>query len=126
MLGGGNRMLGGANGLDGLDDRADVRGPLRVVAAALEGWDPNGLKAIASAIASRPGHVAALFSTPAPCSVVIARAPDVSVDCAAALKAIVARFGGKGGGRPELAQGGGVQAPADDLVAMIREYDWQP
>ncbi len=105
---------------DALAARAETVGLLRVVIAGLEGWDANGLKSIASAIATRPGHVAALFSTPAPSAIVIARGPDVSVDCAAALKGIVAQFGGKGGGRPELAQGGGVQAPADDLAALAR------
>jgi alanyl-tRNA synthetase len=106
---------------DALAARAEPAGPRRIVAAALEGWDANGLKAVAAAIAARPGHVAALFSTPAPSAVVIARAPDATADCAAVLKAIVAAFGGKGGGRPELAQGGGLQAPAGDLVALARK-----
>lgn len=106
---------------DALAARAEPAGPRRVVAAALEGWDANSLKAIAAAIAAHPGHVAALFSTPAPSAVVIARAADVTADCVAVLKSIVAAFGGKGGGRPELAQGGGVQAPAGDLVALARK-----
>jgi alanyl-tRNA synthetase len=105
---------------DALAARAETVGLLKVVVTGLEGWDANGLKSIASAIAARPGHVAALFSTPAPSAIVIARGPDVSIDCAAALKSIVAKFGGKGGGRPELAQGGGVQASADDLAALAR------
>ena len=49
-----------------------------------------------------------MFSATSPALVVIARAADVAVDAAAVLKALVARFGGKGGGKPDLAQGGGL------------------
>jgi alanyl-tRNA synthetase len=99
---------------------AETFGQLRMVVAALEGWDANGLKSIASAIAARPGHVAALVSMPPPSAIVIARASDANVDCAGALKAIVSQFGGKGGGRPELAQGGGVQGKADEIMKFAR------
>ena len=37
------------------------------------------------------------------------------MDAGALLKAIVGRFGGKGGGRPELAQGGGVDADPEGI-----------
>jgi alanyl-tRNA synthetase len=103
-----------------LADRAEPHGSLRVVVGALEGWDQNGLKSIASAIAARPAHVAALFSAPSPSAVVIARASDAPVDCSAVLKKLIERFGGKGGGRPELAQGGGLQGAPDDLVSFAR------
>ena len=91
-----------------------------VVLEALEGWDANGLKTIAAAIAARPGHAAVLVSGPPPLSLVIARAGDVKLDAAAILKALTAKFGGKGGGRPELAQAGGLQGSAEDVVAAAR------
>lgn len=95
------------------------RGGAEVVIACLDGWDPTGLKAIASAIAGRPDHVAVLFGTPAPAAAaVIARAPGVAFDCAAALAQMVDAFGGKGGGRPDLAQGGGLQGSPDALIAF--------
>jgi alanyl-tRNA synthetase len=100
-----------------LADRAVARGALRVATAALEGWDPNGLKTIASAIVERPGHVAVLLGTPGPYAIVIARAADVAVDCSVILKRLTGEFGGKGGGRPELAQGGGLQGDADAILA---------
>ena len=44
-----------------LAERAEPHGAARLVVEALEGWDASGLKAIASVISSRPGHVAVLF-----------------------------------------------------------------
>ena len=104
-----------------LADRAERRGNVQVVIEALEGWDQNGLKAIASAITARSGYAAVLFSVPQPSAVVIARAAGGTVDSAAVLKKLIERFGGKGGGRPELAQGGGLQGSADDIITCVRE-----
>jgi len=103
-----------------LAEHAEPHGGGRAVVAALEDLDPNGLKTRAAAIAARPGHTAVLFSTPAPSAVVIARAPDAPFDCAAALERLTERFGGKGGGRPELAQGGGLQGSIDEMIAFAK------
>ena len=105
---------------EALAARAEQVGGATAVIAVLEGWDQQGLKTIASAIASRPGHVAALFSVPAPSAVVIARATDASADSGAILRKLTERFGGKGGGRPDLAQGGGLQGVPSDLAAFVR------
>jgi alanyl-tRNA synthetase len=109
-----------------LVERAAAHGVPRVVVDALEGWDAIGLKAIASAISGRPGHIAVLFGVPPPAAIVIARAPDAAVDCAATLKALTDRFGGKGGGRPDLAQGGGLQGTAEELIAYARTLVSRP
>ena len=103
-----------------LANRAESIGSTHLVVAALDGWDANGLKAIATAIAARPGYAALLISTPAPSAIVIARAPDVALDSAAILKQLTSTFGGKGGGRPELAQGGGLQGEANAMLAAAR------
>jgi alanyl-tRNA synthetase len=102
--------------------RARQVGPARVVIEALDGWDQAGLKALASAAASQPGVVAALLSAGDPALVVIARAPDVDVDAAAALKALLGRFGGKGGGKAELAQGGGLNGTRADMTAALNQF----
>lgn len=91
-----------------------------VVTQAFEGWDAAGLKAIAAAIAATPGGCAAVFSTTKPALAVIARASDVAVDASAVLKGLVAQFGGKGGGKPDLAQGGGLDASSEALIAAAR------
>jgi alanyl-tRNA synthetase len=105
-----------------LAGRAAVHGDARVVVEALEGWDQGGLKIISSTIVTRSGHIAVLFSTPAPSAVVIARAEDSSFDSAAAMRRLIQEFGGKGGGRPDLAQGGGLQATPEALVAFARGF----
>ena len=95
---------------------AEPIGPVRAVVAALEGWDANGLKTIAASIAARPGHLALLFGATPPTAIVVARAADVERDSAAILKTLLAAFGGKGGGRPEMAQGGGL---AGDTAVIL-------
>ena len=100
--------------------RATALSGASVVLEGLDGWDANGLKTIAAAIAARPGHAAILVGGPPPLALVIARAPDVKLDAAAILKGLTAKFGGKGGGRPELAQAGGLQASPEDVLAFAR------
>lgn len=90
------------------------------VVAALEGWDQNGLKAIASGIASRPGYLAVLINRSSPPAIVIARHADGTADCAALLKTAIQKFGGKGGGRPDLAQGGGLQGEPEAILGYLR------
>jgi alanyl-tRNA synthetase len=98
----------------------EVQG-VRLVAEAVPDADMNAIKTIAQGVASRPGHVAVLLTATSPASVIIARAPDVPVDAARMLKQLITHFGGKGGGRSELAQGGGLMARADEIVAAARQ-----
>ena len=107
---------------DALAAAAVEHGGLRLVAAVLPGWDAAALKTIAARIAERSGHVAVLVGDPPASLIVISRASDVSVDAGAVLKQIVQRHGGKGGGRPELAQGGGLVSPAADVLRSAAEF----
>ena len=98
--------------------KAVPSGDQMVVVAALEGWDAQGLKAIAvAAAAERPNVVVALFSATTPALVVIARGSAATTDAGALLNRLVAQFGGKGGGKPDLSQGGGLSATTSELVA---------
>ena len=105
---------------DGLADAATAVGAVRLTAAALPGWDANGLKTIAGRIAERPGHAAVLIGGPPPAPIVVSRAQDVALDSGAVLRMLVDRHGGKGGGRPELAQGGGITASPQDVLQSAR------
>lgn len=108
-----------AHEANALADRPENRKALAVV-EALDGWDANGLKAVAAGIAERPGYAAILASTSEPVAVVVARAANRALDAAAIVKALAAKYGGRGGGRPELAQGGGLNAPAAEIVDYAR------
>ncbi len=78
------------------------------VGAAVPGWDASGLKKLAASAASRPATVAVLLTTESPSLVVIARSQDLTFDTGAVLKKLIERFGGKGGGKGSMAQGGGL------------------
>ena len=101
-------------------DSPDPAG-LHVVVQALDGWDAAGLKAIAVAITARTRAAVALLSTASPIAVVIARASDVRVDASAVLRALTERFGGRGGGKPDLAQGGGLTGDLNEITRVARE-----
>jgi alanyl-tRNA synthetase len=93
-----------------------------VIAEALEGWDAQGLKAIAvAATSAQPDAIVALFTASTPAQVVVARGARAAGDAGAVLKQLTAAFGGKGGGKPDLAQGGGLAASAHQLLAAVRE-----
>jgi alanyl-tRNA synthetase len=102
--------------------RGEVSGDRIIVVDALEGWDATGLKALATAASATDARVAvALFSATHPSLLVVARGSAAGVDAAVVLKSLVARFGGKGGGKPELAQGGGLNGGTDELVSAARD-----
>jgi alanyl-tRNA synthetase len=90
-----------------------------LVARAVDA-DANGLKSLASAITSRPGHVVALVSTARPALVVVARSQDVTVAAHQVIAALTSKFGGRGGGKPDLAQAGGLDADAAAILATAR------
>jgi alanyl-tRNA synthetase len=86
----------------GAQDIAGRRGVLRHE----PGWDAAGLKTLASAIVRESGTIAILVGDGSPAPVVAARSADVAFDAAGWMKQASAALGGRGGGRPELAQGG--------------------
>lgn len=103
-----------------LADAAEPIGPARVLMRAIDA-DANGLKTLAAAVAARPGHGAVLVSTTSPLVIVVARAGDVAFQANKVLTAVTGRFGGRGGGRPDLAQGGGLNATPDEVLAFARD-----
>jgi alanyl-tRNA synthetase len=91
----------------------------RLVARAVD-TDANGLKSLASAMTSRPGYIAVLVSTARPALVVVARSQDVTVAANQIVAALTGTFGGRGGGKPDLAQAGGLDADAAAILAAAR------
>jgi alanyl-tRNA synthetase len=99
---------------------APLVGAARVIVQALDGWDAQGLKAVATAATAVDSVAAAFCSARTPALVVIARSRNVSVDAQAVLKALVQQFGGRGGGKPDMAQGGGLDAPPERILDAAR------
>jgi alanyl-tRNA synthetase len=97
----------------------EVAGVHQVV-QALDGRDQNDLRTMALAMCGTPGFRVALFSTTSPYVAVLARSKDGQADCAAAIKALMTAFGGRGGGRPEMAQCGGLTGDLSQLLAAAR------
>jgi alanyl-tRNA synthetase len=99
---------------------AEIISNTRVVVAAFDA-DAHGLKALASAVTANAGFAVVLISTSRPALVVVSRSSDGRVVAKDILAALTARFGGRGGGSAELAQGGGLDATSDVIVAEARK-----
>jgi alanyl-tRNA synthetase len=83
--------------------------------------DAMGLKALASAVTAHSGMIAVLVSNTRPALIVIAKAPDVQLSVQEALTSLTSKFGGRGGGKGDLAQGGGLDAPPEEILRAARE-----
>jgi alanyl-tRNA synthetase len=96
-------------------------GGVRRATHVVDGWDAAGLKAIASSMTAQEGVAAALVGISAPIAMVVARSSDVALDANAVLQQLLRRFGGRGGGKPELAQGAGLVGDPQEIAAAARE-----
>jgi alanyl-tRNA synthetase len=93
----------------------------RRAAHVLDGWDVSGLKAVAASMAAQGSVAVAIVGTSTPIALVVARSAGVGVDANAVLQQLLARFGGRGGGKADLAQGAGLVGDPQEIVAAARE-----
>jgi alanyl-tRNA synthetase len=100
---------------------APVVDGVRRVAQVVDGWDAAGLKAIASSMTAQTGVAATLVGTSPPIAIVVARSSEVALDANAVLQQLLKRFGGRGGGKAELAQGAGLLGDASEIAGVARE-----
>ncbi len=87
--------------------------------------EPNDLREPANAIVAGadeagPDALAAVGTGPAP-FVVVAAAPDAGIDAGETVDAVIDAFGGGGGGGATFAQGGGLDADSETVVAWLRD-----
>jgi alanyl-tRNA synthetase len=95
-------------------------GGLRLVARVFEGRDAEELRRLASAVAAHTRAVALLGSRDETgARLVFARAADAQGDMNALLREACRALEGRGGGRPEMAQGGGPRA--ERLAEVIED-----
>lgn len=81
---------------------------VRIVAEVIEGRDPEALKHLAVALISHPKTIALLGSRDKEAArLVFARSDDATGDMNALMREACAMLDGRGGGKPDLAQGGG-------------------
>ncbi|MHB1317744.1 MAG: DHHA1 domain-containing protein, partial [Anaerolineae bacterium] len=102
-----------------LDAGALGVGPYRVIARVVEQVEPAEIRMLAQRLCQSARTVAILAAGgPAP-QFCLARAQDVPVNMNDLLRASAGPYGGRGGGQPNLVQGGGVAA--HDLDRMMSD-----
>lgn len=93
-----------------------------VLVAHLPDANAQGVRLAASQLVAAPGRVVALLGGASPSALVVARSADrADADAGAIVKQVCAAYGGKGGGRPDLAQAGGVAISVEQLREFFAE-----
>jgi alanyl-tRNA synthetase len=92
----------------------------RVITEIYEDWDAAGLKTIASSLIARDPVAVALVAGGAATIVVVACTPALGLDAGAIVRRLTDRFGGRGGGRPDMAQAGGLSGHTAEIAAAAR------
>ena len=99
-----------------LVDQAEEVAGVRLLVANLEGADPKGLRDTLDQLKSRLGRAVVVLSTVSDgrISLVagVTRGETARFKAGEVLKHVAEQVGGKGGGRPDMAQGGGTDVAA--------------
>jgi alanyl-tRNA synthetase len=91
-----------------------------LVVEVVNGWDAAGLKPLAAAATAGRRLCAVLLSPGPPIAAVVACSPGVNIDANTVLQQLVGQFGGKGGGKRELSQGGGLSGSVEAVATAAR------
>ncbi len=106
-----------------LVNRADKTPRAIIVCARFPGRSLDTVKILAQKVVARPGTIAVMAAVQDTAQLVVARNPESAGDCAAAIRQAAVRLGGKGGGKPEMAQAGGIAAAAlDSWFEELKTY----
>ncbi len=104
-----------------LRDAAKVK-HASVVRRIYAGRSLENLKVLAMKLTASPDVLVVLATSDA-CQLVVARSKNVPGHCGDAVKRVAAELGGKGGGKPELAQAGGIPAGSlESWLSALEKY----
>jgi alanyl-tRNA synthetase len=92
-------------------------GGVRVAQCVLAAADAKKAKFVAQAMAKQPEAVALIGVNGAPTALFFAQTPGGKANVSDILKQTVAKFGGRGGGTRDFAQGGGL--PEEQLESAL-------
>lgn len=113
-----------------LVETAAAYGPYRVVGAVWEQRSPDELRILARKLAEHSDVVALLFSVPVSPSnqserihFCFTREESLDLDVNRLLQEACTQLGGKGGGRPQVAQGSAPSAPTDKVESVLRDLE---
>ncbi|MEZ4670709.1 MAG: DHHA1 domain-containing protein [Anaerolineae bacterium] len=106
---------------DRLLANADRSRGFAVIASVYAERDSTEIRLLATRLTEQPGTIA-LFGIPGDkAQLIFTRSADLPHDMGSLLKTAAAKLGGRGGGQPNFAQGGGVKADAAALEQVIAE-----
>jgi alanyl-tRNA synthetase len=108
--------------LPGLAASAEQRGGYRLLVRVLEGYDAGNMRYIAQQLLQQSGLVVLLGITEPAVQFCFGRSADLDIDMHRLLRQAGEPLNARGGGRPHLAQGGGI-APADLATLLQRAAD---
>jgi alanyl-tRNA synthetase len=99
---------------------APQAGGRRVITEIYDGWDAAALKTIASSLIARDPVAVALVASASAVTLVVACTPSLGLDAGAVVRQLTGRFGGRGGGRADLAQAGGLAGHPGEIASAAR------
>lgn len=120
-----SRLKGQLLETDALDlfHNADKKGRVTIIRRSYTDRDLETIKFLAQKVTVQPGTLAILALTQGDVQLAVAKSADIPGNCGAAIKDIAARLGGKGGGKSELAQAGGIPAAAlEEWSHALEQY----
>jgi alanyl-tRNA synthetase len=103
---------------------AEERDGIRVVRRAFSGREAKSVRALASRLAEEESCLALLGSAGEKATLIFARSDDLALDVRPLLNAACAVVGGRGGGQPGFAQGGGPQVGRLDEALEVAYRAW--
>jgi len=95
------------------------KGTITVVVGSYEQRDPGEVKLLAGRLVERPGVIALLGVAGQKATLFFARSSNLNHDMGTLLRETLAKLGGRGGGQPEFAQGGGIALDQEALHAAL-------